>query len=66
MTWMPRGAEGGIEGLAITSACNVPAGTPPPRAIEPVPGVTLGGLGLLGGMLALFGGLFLRRRTLAG
>lgn len=66
MTWMPRGAEGGIEGLAITSACNVPAGTPPPRPIEPVPGVTLGGLGVLGGLLALFGGLFLRRRTLAG
>lgn len=66
MTWMPRGAEGGIEGLAITSACNVPAGTPPPRPIEPVPVGTLGGLGVLGGLLALFGGLFLRRRTLAG
>jgi outer membrane protein assembly factor BamB len=66
MTWMPRGAEGGIEGLAITSACNVPTGTLPPRAAEPVPGVTVAGLGLLGGMLALFGALVLRRRTAAG
>jgi hypothetical protein len=62
MTWMPRGPEGGIEGLAITSACNVPAGTNPPRPIEPVPGASAAGLGVLGAMLALLGGLFLRRR----
>ncbi len=65
MVWMPRGAEGGIEGLAITSACNVPTGGPPPRPIEPVPGLTLSGLALLGGLLALCGGLFLRRRVAA-
>jgi hypothetical protein len=66
MTWLPRGAEGGIEGLAITPACNVPAGTPPPRPIEPVPSATAAGLGLLGGLLALIGALFLgRRQTVA-
>ncbi len=54
--------EGGIEGLAITSACNVPAGTIPPRPIEPVPSASAAGLGVLGALLALLGGLFLRRR----
>ncbi len=65
MTWLPRGADGGIEGLAITSACNVPAGGQPPQVAQPVPGPSLAGLGLLAGLLALFGTLFLGRRATA-
>lgn len=64
MTWLPRGPEGGIEGLAITSPCNVPAGGPPPAPL-PVPAASAGASGLLALLLALLGLTFLRRRAAA-